>query len=306
MSTSASPRCSRRLHVLRDLVVVGRHLGDRQLPLLGLGGQIGQRNLDVEHFLDPAQQRDSRFRAGRLRHVVRHRRPERDRGYPGRNAGVLEHPGNARRPLVAGFLQPEALRRLGGVGRPGHRHRPGVRCVGQQSAQDHHGVDVELVGDGQQLGAEGAPPHVRLDAVHQHDVAVGARRAAVRDPHRRPHQFPRDAVDLPDDRAVHLIVVVGLVVDLDDRIGLPDGVQVLERIAGRVTRVIPALERSHDDRVVQFGERGADIRRGHAIRVRRDQRRGAQSGGRFRSAAAALSITGADAAEAKYARLQSG
>src|ERR1700761_1916466 len=53
-------------------------------------------------------------------------------------------------------------------------------------------------------------------------------------------------------RAAHLIVVVRLIVDLDDRIGLPDRVQMLQGIAGRVTGVVPALERRHNDRVVQF------------------------------------------------------
>ena len=84
-----------------------------------------------------------------------------------------------------------------------------------------------------------------------------ARRAAVRDPHRRPHQLPGHAVDLADHRPVHLVVVVGLVVDLDDRLGLPDGVQVLERVAGRVTGVVPALERRDDDGVVEFGQVGS-------------------------------------------------
>ena len=227
-------------------------------------GKSAERHLDVEHVLDATQQRHRGLGVRRLRHVVRHRGPERHRRYPGRHAGVLEHPGDPRRALVTGFLQPEVLRRLRRVGRARHRHRPGVRGVGQQRTQDHHGVDVEFVGDRQQLGAERAPPHVRLDAVHQHDVAVAARRPAVRDPHRRPHQLPGDPVDLPDDGPIHLVVVVGLVVDLDDRLGLPDSIEVLQRVAGGVAGVIPALERRHHDGVVQFGERGSDIRRGHA------------------------------------------
>ena len=35
---------------------------------------------------------------------------------------------------------------------------------------------------------------------------------------------------------------------------LRERVQVLERVAGRVSGVIPSLERSHDDRVVQVGK----------------------------------------------------
>lgn len=49
-----------------------------------------------------------------------------------------------------------------------------------------------------------------------------------------------DTVDLPDDRTVHLVVVVGLVVDLNDELGFPDLVEVLQRVAGRVAGVVPA------------------------------------------------------------------
>jgi len=143
-----------------------------------------------------------------------------------------------------------------------------VRRVGQQRAQDHHGVDVELLDDRQELGAERPPAHVGFDAVHQHHVAVAARWPAVGDPHRRPHQFAGDTVELADHRPIHLVVVVRLVVDVDDQLGFPDVVQVLHRIAGGVARVIPALERSHHDGVVQVGKRGAVIRSGHTARVR--------------------------------------
>ena len=200
---------------------------------------------------------------------------------PAWHARVLEHSGDARRPFVAGLLEPECLRRVGGVGRARHRDRAGVRGVGQQRTQDDDGLHVELVGDRQQLGAEGAPAHVGLHAVHQHDVAVRAGRTAVRDPHRRPHQLPGHPVDLPDHRPVDLVVVVGLVVDLHDRLGFPDRVQVLERVAGRVAGVVPALEGRDDDRVVEFRQVGrleaARIRRGHHASVSPGWRQGVAS-----------------------------
>ena len=200
---------------------------------------------------------------------------------PACDARVLEHAGDAGRPLVAGLLQPEHLRRVGGVGRARHRHRAGVRGVGQQRAQDDDGLHVELVGDRQQLRAEGAPAHVGLHAVHQHDVAVRAGRTAVRDPHRRPHQLPGHPVDLPNHRPVDLVVVVGLVVDLHDRLGFPDRVQVLQRVAGRVTGVVPALEGGDDDGVGQSGQVGrpmaARIRRCHQASVSPVWRLGAAS-----------------------------
>ncbi len=46
-----------RHHVLGQVLVFGGHLGDRLLPLLGLGRQVSQRDLDVEHVFDAAQQR---------------------------------------------------------------------------------------------------------------------------------------------------------------------------------------------------------------------------------------------------------
>jgi len=59
--------------------------------------------------------------------------------------------------------------------------------------------------------------------------------------------------------------------DLDERFGFPDGVEVLESITGRVTGVIPAFERCDDDRVAQIGQVGslrtAEIRGGHRASV---------------------------------------
>ena len=92
--------------------------------------------------------------------------------------------------------------------------------------------------------------------MHEHDVAVRPGRAAVRDLHRRPDEFAGDAVHLADHRAVHLVVVVRLVIDLDDRVGVPHRVEVLQGVAGGVTGVVPALEGGHDDGVLEFGQDG--------------------------------------------------
>ena len=66
----------------------------------------------------------------------------------------------------------------GSVAVPGDRDRPGVRGVGQQGAQRHHQLGAELLGGGQQLGAELPPAHVRLDAAQQDHVAQRARAAS--------------------------------------------------------------------------------------------------------------------------------
>ncbi|CKP55975.1 Uncharacterised protein [Mycobacterium tuberculosis] len=258
-----------RLHVLGQLVIFGDRLGDLALPRFGLCGQVRQRHLDVEHVLDPAQQRNRRLRVRWVRHIVRHRRPKRHRRDAGPHTGRLEDAGDAGGALVACFLKAELPRRRRGVGRARDRHRPGVWGVGQQRPQDHHGVHVEFVDDRQQLVAKRAPAHIRLHPAHQHHVAVAAGWAAVRDPHGRPLQFAGNPIDLADDRPIDLVVVVGLVIDLDNRQCLPAGRQVCHGIAGRVAGVVPALERSHDDGVVQFGQRCVALRWGHLVSLRR-------------------------------------
>ena len=70
------------------------------------------------------------------------------------------------------------------------------------------------------------------------------------DAHRRPHQLARDAVDLADDGAIHLVVVVALVVDLDEENAVRRLVEqrgyladdARARIAKQATRSAPAME----------------------------------------------------------------
>src|SRR5258706_18984 len=77
--------------VLRNLVVLGRHLVDELLPLVALLRQFGERYRQVEHLLDAVQEGERRLRVRWLRHVVRDAGPERDRRNAGRDARVLEH-----------------------------------------------------------------------------------------------------------------------------------------------------------------------------------------------------------------------
>ena len=64
---------------------------------------------------------------------------------------------------------------LGLAGGAGDRDRPGVRRVGEQRAERDHQLGAELLGGGEQLGAELPPAHVRLDAAQQDHVAQRAR-----------------------------------------------------------------------------------------------------------------------------------
>src|SRR5690606_6592969 len=100
------------------------------------------------------------------------------------------------------------------------------------------------------------PAHVRLDAPDQHDVAVGAARAAPGDGGRGPLDSPGHAVDELDGGTVDLEVVVFIGVDVDERTGVPFECEMLDRAAGGVCGVIPSLEGCEQNGSAQPGEVG--------------------------------------------------
>src|SRR5580704_10907929 len=63
-------------HVVGDLGILLGELVHASLPGARLLGQVGQRQRYVQDVLDAAQQRQRGLRARRLRHVVRHLRPQ--------------------------------------------------------------------------------------------------------------------------------------------------------------------------------------------------------------------------------------
>ncbi|SNQ48402.1 hypothetical protein FRACA_2460005 [Frankia canadensis] len=81
--------------------VPGGELVDLTFPRLRPFGQVTQRDLDVEQILHPAQQGERRLRARGVRHVVRHRRPERHRRELRPRTRLAEHADDPRRSLVA-------------------------------------------------------------------------------------------------------------------------------------------------------------------------------------------------------------
>src|SRR5918992_2676642 len=66
-------------HVVGDVLVLLRELVDAALPGTRVLGQVAERDADLEQVLQLADQGERRLRAGRLRDVVRHRRPVADR-----------------------------------------------------------------------------------------------------------------------------------------------------------------------------------------------------------------------------------
>ena len=192
--------------------------------------------------------------ARRLRDVVRHRRPDRQRRYPGPAARVVDDPDDAGRAFVARGLQVQAARdpfvRRGAA----HRHRSGVRRVGKQRAERHHHLHAELVAALEQLGRERLPPHVRLDAADQDHVPADVGQPRERDPRRRPGDEPPTVVVEGDHRPVDLVVVVVLGLERPQRGRGPQLLEVLDRGGCGVPGVVPALEGRDQDGVHQLGK----------------------------------------------------
>ena len=233
-----------RLDVLGDLRVLLGQLVYPAFPGSRLVRQVSQRQGDVEYVLDPAEQRQRCLRAGRLRHVMRHRGPQRDRRYARRRAGMLQPADDPRRPLVVHRLDVQLGGELGIGGGRGHRHRAGMRGVREQRAEQDHQLHAEVGERADQLIAEGTPAHIGLDPVHQHQIAAGALRAGQRQPGSRPDQPVGPAVGDLHHRTGHLEVVEVLRIDGADGAGLPGDAQMIDHSARCLACVIPALEGS--------------------------------------------------------------
>ncbi len=145
----------------------------------------------------------------------------------------------------------------------GHRHRPRVGRVGKQGAEQDDQLHAEAFQALHQFVAERPPAHVRLDAVYQDHVAgqpggrrgiIGGLGAGDRDPGRRPDQpLGLAALDL-DHRPVDLEIVEVFGIDGADGGRLPGDAQVVDHAAGRLARVVPALEPGDGDRRFEFAD----------------------------------------------------
>ena len=250
-------------HVVGDLGVLLGELVHAALPGARLLGQVGQRQ---------------RSRPGRPR------RRAAAPAWPSGSAAAPRSAGpapTARRPGCPRRRRCAAARRRSRSGpcSPPGRRRPRCRAWSSTSRRDTgtgrvcgesaSSAPSRIISSTprvsrplHQLVAERPPAHVRLDAVHQDHVAgqPGGRYryrrpgAGERHPGRRPDQsLGLPALDL-DHRPVDLEIVEVLGVDGADRGGLPGDAQVVDHPAGRLARVVPALERGD-------GDRGGELRR---------------------------------------------
>ena len=182
-------------------------------------------------------------------------------------------------PFVGRLLELEPVHQLGLGGRAGDRDRPGVRGVGEQRAQGDHELAAQVVAGREQLGAELAPAHVRLDAAHQDHVAVQVGGEATAMLGAGPGDPAVAVVVGADDRPVDLEVVELLGVDGADDPGVPDLHQVVDHCRRGVRGVVPALERGDHHRVHQV-RRVLDL--DHPLKPSRRQTRSPRR--RYRSA----------------------
>jgi Sulfotransferase family len=247
-----------RAHVLGHVRVLLGELVHAAFPGPGLLRQVPLRERHVEHVLDRAQQRQRDLRRRRLGDVVRRRRPQRDGRDAGLGAGVLQDPDDPGGALVVVRLGAHPAQQLRVRAADLDRNRAGVRRVGQQRPDQDEQFNPELGQPADKLVGEPAPAHVRLDAVHEHDVAgqAGGRTPGEGEPGGRPDQalgLPRHHVD---HRPVDLEVVEVIGVDRGYGGGLPRDAEVVDHSAGRFGRVVPSLERGDRHRV---DERSFDV-----------------------------------------------
>ena len=239
-------------YVVGDVLVLLGELVDPALPGPGVLGQLTERDAHLEQLLDLSEQRQRRLRARRRGDVVGDRRPVGDGRYVEPDAGVLEDPDDAGRSFVGRLLQLEPVDEVG-LGRGArHRDRAGVRGVGQQRAEGDHELGTQVVAGREDLGTELPPPHVRLDAPHQDDVAIEVGRGGDGDLGARPGDAAVAELVGADGGPVDLEVVELLGVDGPDDAGVPHPDQVVDHCRGSVGGVVPALEGSDDDRLHQL------------------------------------------------------
>src|SRR3954451_10722155 len=121
--------------------------------------------------------------------------------------------------------------------------------VGEERTEREEPFRPEVARQSCDRRRERPPPHVRLDAVEEDDVAaVGP---GVQKLVRRPIDLSRLALDEPDLRPRRLEVEELLRVDRRERLGSPGLAEVLNRAARGPAGVVPAAERGDDRGALQ-------------------------------------------------------
>ena len=126
-----------------------------------------------------------------------------------------------------------------------------MRNVGEQRAERDDQLDTELAREVDDQAAERAPAQVRFHAEEQHGVAVHSVWARMVEDRLRPVDPAREPLLQLHVRARRLEVVEALGVDLGEAPRVPALGQVSGCERGALAAVVPAPERSDQDRTLE-------------------------------------------------------
>ena len=207
---------------------------------------------------------ERRLGGGRVVHVVRHGRPDRQCGDLGVLRGIPEHPEDADRALVCALLHLEAPSRSAAFSlRREDRDRARVGHVGQHGAEEHDAIDRRPAASASITSArtsptlrDGSVPTSSTCALR--DRAAPSPTAGLPDPTGSPpatRARARRSSSMVDVRPVELVVEVVLGVQVPPPAPSSSRVaQCSRRAAGGFARVVPALE--GDDEQPSVAESG--------------------------------------------------
>ena len=198
-SSRISARCSSSSHVRGGLLVRRDRLAHLLAVALRRFLELGRVDLRPEDVAEPLAERERSARAGRERHVVRHRRPEANGCDVRAVARVVEHADDPGRPFVARPLQAELLdqlrvRRAAGHGRrtrcgTSASNEPSVTIISTPSSRARSTIIVENVRQrrfgsipSSRIASRSSPGNRRVveGVLGPFDPAVSARRRARR------------------------------------------------------------------------------------------------------------------------------
>jgi hypothetical protein len=127
-----------------------------------------------------------------------------------------------------------------------------VRDVGEERAERHEQLDVEVSSEVDDQLAEGQPAQARLDPQEEHGVAIRPRNPGVVEGVLRPLDPPRQPLVERDVRPVRLEVEKPLGIDVGEALRLPDPREVAARERRPRAAVVPAAEGGDQHRPVEL------------------------------------------------------
>src|SRR5205807_10084862 len=117
------------------------------------------------------------------------------------------------------------------------------RDVAEERSERHDELHAERLGELDDVLAERAPAHRRLDAAHEHEIARRARRERLENLDARPRDLTLAGLGEANARAARLVVEEILGVDARETARVERARQEGDSGRGGLAGVVPALER---------------------------------------------------------------